>query len=177
MSSDLLYETSRYKLMQDNLKYTSGVMQEWEYIVQKGVGGVIICALLDNQKIILVKEYRGAVRDYVLRMPAGLVEKGETPEQAASRELEEEIGQRPTKTKVIGKLKPRGGSFRGVPGYIVLAQNLKRGTMQREPGEEDMLVRAVSMEQAFQLALKGKIEDLETTYAILITHHYLQSNV
>ena len=55
-------------------------------------GVVIIMTDEDDEKILLNKEYRMSVRGFVYNFPAGLIDDGETPEQAARRELKEETG-------------------------------------------------------------------------------------
>ena len=55
-------------------------------------GVVIIMTDEDDEKILLNKEYRMSVGGFVYNFPAGLIDDGETPEQAARRELKEETG-------------------------------------------------------------------------------------
>ena len=56
------------------------------------VGVSIVCISLDNEKILLEKEFRLATNHWVYNFPAGLIDKDETPEIAAKRELKEETG-------------------------------------------------------------------------------------
>ena len=68
-------------------------IQSIEDIRNQNTDGVVIIMTDDkNEKILLNKEYRMAVADYVYNFPAGLIDEGETPEQAAVRELKEETG-------------------------------------------------------------------------------------
>ncbi|MCR4641593.1 MAG: NUDIX hydrolase [Lachnospiraceae bacterium] len=58
--------------------------------------GVVICSLLksDPERIVLIRQYRYPLGDWIWELPAGLIDPGETPEQAAVRELREETGYR-----------------------------------------------------------------------------------
>jgi len=70
----------------------------WEYVTRTGVTGiVVIVAVTDDEKLLLVEQYRPAVRKRVIELPAGLVgdvdaHAGETLHSAAGRELAEETG-------------------------------------------------------------------------------------
>lgn len=68
-------------------------IQTVEDIQNPNTDGVVIIMTDENdEKILLNKEYRMAVADYVYNFPAGLIDSGETPETAAARELKEETG-------------------------------------------------------------------------------------
>jgi 8-oxo-dGTP pyrophosphatase MutT (NUDIX family) len=66
---------------------------KWETVERKGnTGAVSIIALDEHMEVILVKQFRPPLNNYCIELPAGLVDEGETPEQAAIRELKEETG-------------------------------------------------------------------------------------
>lgn len=64
---------------------------------------------IDGDRIIFVKQYRKAIERVIVEIPAGLVEEGENPKDAAVRELQEEIGLKPTRLKWIGEIWPTPG--------------------------------------------------------------------
>ena len=78
--------------------------------VVEHVDCVVILPVDSNDNILLVRQYRHAVDKELLELPAGSIDPGETPEQAATRELREETGYKP------GKLEGLGG-FYAAPGY------------------------------------------------------------
>lgn len=70
---------------------------------------ICVVARTTDQRILMVRQYRPAVEDYTLELPAGTVDAGETPEQAIRRELEEEAGYRVGKLTHLGTLNPDTG--------------------------------------------------------------------
>lgn len=69
---------------------------------------VCVLAIFDHKEVLLVEQYRAAINDKTLELPAGLVEKNETPEESAIRECREETGYEPRNLSLIysGKLDP-----------------------------------------------------------------------
>lgn len=53
---------------------------------------VIVAKHVDNNKLVVIKQYRKPIKDFIYELPAGLIDPGETPEKAAIRELKEETG-------------------------------------------------------------------------------------
>lgn len=93
-----MYELDAVKLNGDTFKYyfaTRGRGDELKIHTHKNnPEGVVVYALAGDKldKIVLVKQFRFPINDYIYEMPAGLVEKGEDPQMTGVREFEEETG-------------------------------------------------------------------------------------
>ncbi len=97
--------------------------------VVEHVDCVVILPVDSNGNILLVRQYRHAVDKELLELPAGSIDPGETPEQAAVRELREETGFKP------GKLEGLGG-FYAAPGYCTEYLHFFRATqLEEEPAD------------------------------------------
>ncbi|MFC0118937.1 ADP compounds hydrolase NudE [Pseudoalteromonas xiamenensis] len=75
-----------------SLEFSNGEKREYERIKGSGRGAVMIVPLSAENELLLVREYCAGTHDYQLGFPKGLIDPGETPEQAANRELKEEVG-------------------------------------------------------------------------------------
>ncbi|RUO56503.1 ADP compounds hydrolase NudE [Pseudidiomarina homiensis] len=75
-----------------DLKFSNGVERQFERMQSSGRGAVMIVPFIDDEQIMLVREYAAGLHNYQLGFPKGLIDPGETPEEAALRELKEEIG-------------------------------------------------------------------------------------
>lgn len=74
------------------LRFSNGAERQFERMQGSGRGAVMVVPFLDADTVLLVREYAAGLHNYQLGFPKGLIDPGETPEQAANRELKEEIG-------------------------------------------------------------------------------------
>jgi len=80
-----------FTVEQLDLTFSNGEERQYERMLGSGNGAVMIVPMLDSETILLVREYCAGTHSYELGFPKGLVDPGEMPEQAANRELQEEI--------------------------------------------------------------------------------------
>lgn len=130
-------------------------------------GAVAMVPLTPDGAVMLVQQYRGAAQKALLEIPAGTLEPGEDPQEAAVRELQEEIGHKP------GKLERIGGEFTA-PGYtseyihLFMASDL---TPSRLSQDEDERIEVVTLplDEAVRRVMSGEIEDGKTIIGLLLT--------
>jgi len=121
--------------------------------------------IIDNLDILLVSQYRHAAGKTLLEIPAGKIEIGETPRQAALREMAEEIG-------YIGKLVPLLKMYLA-PGYdtelmyVYLARDLKRIARATRDDDENIRIKRVSLTSAIEKCINGQLEDSKSIAAVL----------
>jgi ADP compounds hydrolase len=75
-----------------DLAFSNGVQRTYERLTARGMGAVFIVAMRDDDTVLLVREYGVGLDRYELGVPKGSIDRGETPLEAADRELKEEIG-------------------------------------------------------------------------------------
>jgi len=80
-----------FTIEQLELTFSNGEERQYERMLGSGRGAVMIVPMLDSETILLVREYCAGTHSYELGFPKGLIDPGELPEQAANRELQEEI--------------------------------------------------------------------------------------
>ena len=130
-------------------------------------GGVAVLPLEADGTVWCVRQYRYPFSEVLLEVPAGKLERGEEPEQAARRELSEETGLE------AGKLTYLGYHYCS-PGYnsevlhIFLAQDLRHGRSHPDAGEF-LAVEKHTLQELTDLALAGELPDTKTAVAVLKT--------
>lgn len=136
--------------------------------VVRHTGSIVILAVDESSReprVLLEKQYRHAAGRFLLELPAGRIDEGENPLQAAKRELLEETGYSARSWK-------RVLHFWASPGFVAeamsiyLARNLKAGAAQPED-DEVIELKLVPLEKAVSMVLKGTIQDAKTIAGVL----------
>ena len=116
---------------------------------------VVIMPFLTDDTLIMIEEVRTPIGKSILEFPAGMIEDGENPREAAIRELEEETGYRANcLEKVIHEYPAVGYSDEEI--YIYRAKDLKKTKKNLDP-TEDIKVHKITIEELKQLYEKGEI--------------------
>ena len=128
-------------------------------------GGVCILALDKENMVTLVQQYRYPYGEEVLELPAGKRELGENPLECAKRELMEETGLAAQQYTSLGELYPS-------PGYVteVIYMYLATGLVKNKPNpdeDEFLTVIKMSLAEAVDLVMEGRIKDSKTGLALL----------
>ena len=90
--TELVAKSRLFKIERVDLTFSNGEHRLYERMMGTGRGAVMVVPVLSAEEFILVSEYAAGTHSYELGFPKGLIDPGETPEQAANRELQEEIG-------------------------------------------------------------------------------------
>ncbi|MBA2461873.1 MAG: NUDIX hydrolase [Actinobacteria bacterium] len=133
-------------------------------------GSVTILPLDAEGRIVLIRQFREAARKELLELPAGMLEAGEAPLQAAQRELAEETGLHGGDWRQLRVIQPSPGILRE-PVTIFVAEGLEEGEPELEDGEELEVVRVTAQELEARL---GELEDAKTLVGVLL---YLRERV
>lgn len=113
-------------------------------------------------EIVMVRQFRHGSREVTLEIPGGLIDPGETPQQAAERELLEETGYRPASVLPLGVVNPNPALF-GNRCFTFLATASERVAEVRNESTEETVVELVTHE-----ALPGLLRGGEIDHALVI---------
>ena len=125
----------------------------------------IVVPVLGRDKLVMIWNYRHAIQGWELELPAGHIEKGESPEACARRELEEETGYSARFWKRLGWFHPSPG-ISSQRAYAYLARRLKNGDLHREPYEFGMEVKTLGVRDAYKRLWRGEIVHSPTASAL-----------
>jgi ADP-ribose pyrophosphatase len=154
----------------DRIRFDDGQEMEMELVSHPGAAAVV--PLLDNGRVVLIRQYRYTVDKYIWEIPAGRFNDREDSLSCAAREMEEEVGYRAGK---ILKL----GSILTTPGFsderidIFLAKDLVKAERHLDP-DEFIDVEDVTLDEALEMIARGEIEDSKTLIALFLTARKLR---
>lgn len=163
LESRRLHEGRVVNLRVDTVELTGGWRTTREVVEHGEV--VAVVPLLEGEDVLLVRQYRLPAAQTLLEVPAGAVDEGEKPEEAAQRELGEECGQR------AGRLEWLGGFYTS-PGFcsefvhMFLATQLRPVRARPEPDEEIVVVR-LPLAEALRLVGRGEIRDAKSIIGLM----------
>jgi ADP-ribose pyrophosphatase len=166
LESRVIYK-GRGHVVADLLEFADGTKHEWVYFKgREGPGAVAVAAFTKENKMILTKQYRHPFGKLMEDLPAGAMNDGETPEQAALRELEEETGYTAEKLESIGRFTWAPSAMGPGTGEIFFTKDLKqKGNF--DPNEIAN-IELIDFQTVLEEVLKGKYIDSALVIATLL---------
>lgn len=161
LTSQIVYDGKIITVRRDEIELANG-RKSFREVVEHS-GGVVIVAL-KGDSILFVKQFRYPIKEVITELPAGKLEKGEDPDAACERELEEETGYRAKHWTSLGYIYTSIG-FCDEKLYLYLAQELEFVGEHPDDGEilENYEYKIKDVEEMIQ---NGKINDAKTICAI-----------
>ena len=169
LDSKRIYEGRIINLRVDTVTVQSGTSKR--EIVEHN-GGAVIAAITDENKIIMVRQFRKPFDRGILEVPAGKLDGDEDPDKAAMRELSEETGYIAGKLEKLTEMYPSVGYTTEVL-HIYLATELVPGACH--PDENEVLeVMEMDLEEVYRMVMDGKVHDAKTIIAVMMARDKLQ---
>lgn len=161
INSELIFDGRVVKLYKDSVELSTG--QKTFREVVKHSGGVVILAFKED-KILLVKQFRYPMKEVMLELPAGKLEQGEDPFEAAKRELEEETGYCANKWTDLGYVYTSPG-YSDEKLYLYKAEDLEFTHCHPDEGE---IIQAFEYkyDDVLKMIDNGQINDAKTLCAL-----------
>jgi len=163
-----------FNLVVDEIEYPSGRRGIRE--VAEHPGGSVIVPMLDDKTVLLIRQFRYPIKDFIYELPAGKLDAGEDPMKCAARELEEETGYR---ADFLSKLT----AIYTTPGFctellhIYLATNLHLlPSGQRLEEGENLTLETFSLKEAVAMIERGEIVDGKSICGLLLAEKMLNRN-
>lgn len=163
VSSEVAYEGGFLKLRHDKVRLPDGAPAWREYVEHPGA--VVMMAFLDDETLLLERQYRYPLQRHFVELPAGKMEAGEPPLETAKRELVEECGYEASEWWHVTTLHPCVGYSNEVI-EIYGARRLKHVGSRLDPGEH-LEVFPARIEDAVEWVRQGLVSDTKTIIGLL----------
>ena len=150
-------------MLRDTVELENGKTSAREVVCHNG--GVCVAALTEQNEVLLVRQFRYPYKEVLLELPAGKLEQGVDPFEAAKRELEEECGLTADHYTSLGEFYPTVGYDTEII-YTWVATGLHETHMHLD-ADEFLTPDRVPLEKAYEMVMRGEIKDGKTIAGIL----------
>jgi 8-oxo-dGTP pyrophosphatase MutT (NUDIX family) len=161
-----------YSLIKENVTLDNGITTDMEFIEHPGATAIV--PMLNKTRIVLLNQYRHALRKYIWEIPAGTLDPRESAMNCAKRELIEETGFSAEQWHSLGEITP-------VPGYsderihVFLATGLRPA--ERNLDEDEIIQEhEVECEEALNMIRRGEIQDAKSIAGLFLAFEWLKEN-
>ncbi len=166
LESKIIASTRIFQVEEVHLRYANGQERHYERLKGSKEAAVMIAPMLDDDTILLIREYGVGIEDYSLAFPKGIVDPGEDILDAANRELMEETGYGARKLSLL-KTMTNSPGYSTRPMYLVLAQDLYE---KKLPGDEPEEIEVVpwSLSQSSALLARDDFHEARSIAALFL---------
>lgn len=161
---ELVHKGTIINMYKDYIEVPNGNLVEWDFIGHNGAAAVL--PVTDDNKIILVKQWRNALDRFTIELPAGgLDSPNESMEDCAARELEEETGYKSDNLEFLLSLKTTV-AFCNEKINVYVARNLIK-TQQHLDEDENIEIQVYDIAELLDMIKRGELQDSKTVSSIL----------
>ena len=162
-----------FNLESMDVEFSNGSTRVYERLVSRGNGAVLVIPMLNDDTVLMIYEYSGGTDRYELGLTKGKIDKGETPLEAAGRELKEEIGYGAKKLTFLKTITLAPG-YQSSETHIVLAEELYEEQADRDEPEPLEVVEH-KLSDLEELTYKQDLTEARSILALYMVRDIIQS--
>jgi ADP-ribose diphosphatase len=162
----------RFQVERLDLEFSNGARRQFERMKPRGRGAVIVAPVVDHEQVLLIREYACGLHRYELGLVKGRIDRGETVEEAAQRELKEEAGVGARRLTVLRSLS-LAPTYMSHQTWLVLAEELYPERLQGDEPEQ-LEVVPWRFDALHELMLREDCSEGRSLAALFIVREYLQ---
>jgi ADP-ribose pyrophosphatase len=172
LKSKSLYTGKVFRLQRDTVIEPGGVRVDRDIIVHPG--SVVVLPIFDDGRVLLIRQYRHSIGEFLWELVAGRKEPHETFPVAARRELLEETGYEAKRLRKLLRVVPTPG-FVNEWMWIYVADKLTKGDAQPED-DEKITPRIFTLKEVDSMIQRGTLRDAKSIVGLLYYIRYMKGN-
>ncbi len=166
LESERVFKGKVFSVDRDRVKMPNGRTVTVDVV--RHSRSVVLVPVPEPGKVILVRQYRYPVNAFLWELPAGSVDEGESPEQAARRECHEEIGLLPSTVVRLTALYPTPGYCDEEMVFFRLSGLEKTAEQAAVDEDEDIESKVYELRDARDMIRRGEIQDMKTVVGLTL---------
>ncbi len=170
LKSEVLYQGKVFRLQRDTVIEPGGVQAERDIIVHPG--SVVVLPIFKDGRVLLIRQYRHSVGEFLWELVAGRKEPNESPQAGARRELLEETGYSAKRLRKLMRVVPTPG-FVNEWMWIFAAEGLAEGAAHPEE-DEKITPRIFTLKQIDTMIQRGTLRDAKSICGLLYYMRFLK---
>ena len=171
-SQTTLHQGRVFRLVNETYSLANGVTSDMDFIQHPGAAAMV--PMLNQSEVVLIKQYRHAIREFIWEIPAGTIDPEESAIHCAKRELIEEIGYSANDWHQLGTITPLPGcSDERI--HIFLASELQPAN-QNLDDDELLNVHSMELSKALEMIFSGEIQDGKTISGLFLAFNWIKKN-
>lgn len=159
----LIHKGSIVEFYEDTMQFANGNVAKWDFLNHKGAAAIL--AVDSESKLLMVRQYRGAIQKEILEIPAGGLDKDEDFKTCAIRELEEETGYKTMDAKPLLDLFTSPAFCNEKIGIYYTEELIP--SKQNLDENEYVTIERYSLDEVVSMIIDGTIQDSKTISAVL----------
>ena len=166
-------DSGPYRVEHLDLEFSNGERRRFQRMHGRGHGAVVVVPMLDDDTVLLVREYAAGMHRYELGLVKGRIDAGETPLQAADRELKEEAGYGARSLLALREL-TLAPTYMSHAAHLVLARDLYPESL---PGDEPEVLEQVpwKLDALHELIMREDFSEGRSIAALFIAREWLRN--
>lgn len=164
LESEVAYSCSGFDIVNEFVRLPEGTETDFDYLSESE--SVVILPFTANGGVVVVDEWRQAVKRHNRGLPAGTLEPGEQPAEAAHRELLEETGYETPNVEQLTTVEPANGFSDAVFHYYV-AKDCERTGQQRLDDDETISVETTTLSRLLDRIREGEFRDGRSAFGVV----------
>ncbi len=169
-----LARTRLFRADELHLRFSNGEERIYEKLCKGGPGAVLMVPVLDDGRVVMIREYAAGIHDYHLALPKGAIDQGESPLEAANRELKEETGYGAGRLELLKRL-DLSPAYMEHGIHVVIARDLYP---ERLMGDEPEPIEVVlcDFEDLLELTMREEVCEGRTIAALFLAREWLRKH-
>jgi ADP-ribose pyrophosphatase len=166
LTRETIYSGRVLRLEREEIRLANGLVSVMEIVRHRG--SVVLIPQPADDQVVLIRQYRHVIGEWIWELPAGTLDAGEAPDAGARRECEEEIGLAPGRVTRLGAWYPTPGFCDELMTFYRCEELGAPSGLAHQDADEQIEPRTFTLTEARALVESGQVRDMKTVFGLAL---------